>query len=126
MQRQFDIENEKDMQDLWNILPDEINIIEKHFDTEFNRYCIGDKVICNSYLIKINWRDKKEITRPVYEITDQDIGKICCFWEEKQKIYSKLHHVEKGILGAKTYFINNYDSYPNCRRLTKTEIEELI
>lgn len=127
-QRIFDVENEKDMQDLWDILPDDVNKIEKYPDgviDPFAGFCAPSiHVPCRS-LIKINWHYKTEITRPVYEITDQDIGKICCFWEEKQQIYGKLHHIEKGILGAKVYFINNYDSYPNCRRLTKQEIEEL-
>ena len=86
-QRIFDVENKKDMADLWDIVPDEIDAIEKHFDTEFNRYCIGDKVICNSYLIKIDWHDKKYITRPIQEATETDIGKICAFWIMKMIKY---------------------------------------
>ena len=121
-QRIFDIENEKDMQDLWDILPDGTYKITRN-DKIWDCIYVGDGTFRS--LLQINWHDKTEITRPVYEITDQDIGKICCFWEEKQKIYGKLHRIEKGILGAKIYFINNYDSYPNCRRLTKQEIEEM-
>ena len=63
-QRIFDIENEKDYADLWDILPDEADIIKKDImgcqvwmkhkkDTGYNLECI-----------KINWHDKTEITRP--------------------------------------------------------------
>ena len=130
-QRIFDVENEKDMQDLWDILPDNVYSIKRGIcDSDIKLWykTKGGKTSADCYIanfLKINWHNKTYITRPVYEITDQDIGKICCFWEEKTKIYGKLHHIEKGILGAKIYFINNYDSYPNCRRLTKTEISEL-
>lgn len=125
-QRIFDIENEKDMQDLWSILPEEIYEIRRGYgDSVEDNTFFFEKRYSSTFLFNINWHDKTEITRPVYEITDQDIGKICCFWKENEKIYGNLHHIEKGTLGAKLYFINNYDSYPHCRRLTKQEIEEL-
>lgn len=69
-QRIFDVFDEKDMVDIWDTVPDEIDAIEKHFDTEFNRYCIGDRVVCDSDLIKINWHDKTKITRPINKTTN--------------------------------------------------------
>jgi hypothetical protein len=78
-QRIFDIENEKDMQDLWEILPDDVSEIRKGGgDSELdNTFFFKNGYI--SRVIKINWHDKTEITRPVnYE---DMIG--CVGWFEK-------------------------------------------
>lgn len=70
-QRIFDVENEKDMADLWDILPNGIKKISPNYsynetslyaDVNFIRIPIG--------LIKINWHDKTEITRPIKEATE--------------------------------------------------------
>lgn len=55
-QRIFDIENEKDMADLWDILPSRIKNI-----TKANPFTYDGKL----KLINIAWHDKTEITRPV-------------------------------------------------------------
>lgn len=124
MQRIFDIENEKDMADLWDIIPDSVDSIERHFDTEFNRYCIGCRVICESDLIKIDWHDKNEITRPIQEATEQDIGKLCAFWDYKEEIrYGRLDRIINQ--GKMTFYsLEGIRDYYHARRLTKQEIEE--
>lgn len=63
-QRIFDIENEKDMQDLWDILPIGIKKVCKN--TKVNTFW-SDLFYQNipSEFININWHDKTEITRPV-------------------------------------------------------------
>lgn len=65
-QRVFDIENEKDMQDLWEILPDWVDLIKKadknyNYDSMFSKKLAFAKDCC---ILKINWHDKTEITRP--------------------------------------------------------------
>ena len=126
-QRIFDIENKKDMADLWDILPDDVVRIylEPIEDLELPR-CMVDfldksKSFFTKYIV-INWHDKTEITRPIKEAKESDIGKICAFWDEK------CDDVIYGILTDTQFrtFQKDYDScYNHCRRLTKQEIEEL-
>lgn len=127
-QRVFDTDNEQDMKDLWNILPDMVKRIQKDETDEgnaYNRfmaedYCIG----CCAY-ININWHDKTEITRPIQEATEADVGKICCFWNENEdeKIYGKMTNRERNRDGL--WCACNHVAYRHARRLTKKEIEEL-
>lgn len=83
-QRVFDIENEKDMADLWDILPECIDKIKKNkaYNTHSSKH-IDD--FYETGMLKINWHDKTEITRPMPEATYADIGKICAFWDEEKK-----------------------------------------
>lgn len=124
-QRVFDIENEKDMQDLWNILPDDVDKIEKYPDgviDQFAGFCSPSiHVPCRS-VIKINWHDKTEINRPIQEATEQDIGKLCYFWDNNTSngTYCILVEIESSMYKSKR---KGY--YEHCRRLTKQEIEEL-
>lgn len=127
MQRVFDVENEKDMQDLWDILPDEVYRIilsENHI-----YYDGGDKkeyFECSG-LIAINWHDKTEITRPIQEATEQDAGKICAFWDinDEEITYGTLSNliIEDNAYGK--YGCVYGKRWKHCRRLTKQEIEEL-
>ncbi len=133
-QRIFDVENEKDMQDLWDILPDEIEKIRKAKNSyELDVLYVKDGGLFSS-LLKINWHDKTEIIRPIQEATEQDIGKLCYFWEEGEE------DRDLGILvnigdGDRPYRLDNrladfaYSDelwYDHARRLTKQEIEEII
>lgn len=121
-QRIFDVENEKDMADLWNILQEDITRIEPF--GMYNRFYSSYHHETND-LIKINWHDKTEITRPIQEATEADIGKLCYFWDDEFKGYGILTH--KDIAGGKPYYIaDGNTTYDHCRRLTKQEIEELI
>lgn len=69
-QRVFDVENEKDVADLWNILPDDATKIIKILF--WKKQSFGCKVFIegeenfgyNLECININWHDKTEITRP--------------------------------------------------------------
>ena len=124
-QRIFDVENEKDMQDLWDILQEDITRVEP-----FGSY----NIFYSSYhhetndLIKINWYNKTEITRPIQEATEADIGKICKFWSIEQTFIGELSHIENTDTGK--YYemyapISGNLNFLHCRRLTKQEIEEL-
>lgn len=127
-QRIFDIENEKDYADLWDIVPENIVAIEKSIqNSAIYRTDLG---IRSGYqYIKINWHDKTEITRPVQEATEQDIGKLCVFsypQEEKTKVKGILIRIKKTTDGKTCYrMCGSKLWYIKCRRLTKQEIEEL-
>lgn len=70
-QRIFDVENEKDMQDLWNILPEEIKKIKKAKKSyELDILYVKDGGLFSS-LFEINWHDKTEITRPIQEASEE-------------------------------------------------------
>ena len=127
MQRQFDIENEKDMQDLWDILPE--NSYKITFEEKGRCYVYDETDFCISFisdnLININWHDKTEITRPIQEATEQDVGKICAFWDDNREIhYGRLDGIiNQGKMTV--YSRENIIDYCHARRLTKQEIEEL-
>ena len=126
-QRIFDVENEKDYADLWDIVPEEIKTIYKDsngFPVYFIKSPEIDGIVPSPVgLFKINWHGKTEITRPLQEATEVDIGKICVFWDnnDDKKYYSTYtRNDDEGR------FMDNVDcAWDHCRRLTKQEIEEL-
>lgn len=130
-QRIFDIENEKDMQDLWDILPDECMRIVTH--NGIIETCHGETIYYNNidfkHIIKINWHDKTEITRPIQEATKEDVDKLCVFWNygcEMEKDIGLLEEV--GSIGKIYKLASNLADelwYDHARRLTKQEIEEI-
>ena len=127
MQRVFDVENEKDMADLWDILPDDVYKIKKEEHNRFNAlmYFLDGHSI-RPYLI-LNWHDKTEIARPMKEATEADIGKLCVFWNDVNRIhYGVLAFI--GYCREKPYYTRNDadgSTFNHCRKLTKQEIEEL-
>ena len=130
-QRVFDIENEKDMQDLWDILPDNIVKIKQRFqDGSGIVYytTTGSCVFDSMGIIKINWHDKTEITRPIQEATEADVGKLCKFWSGKDYAIGILKEIDNSsdidIYGMEDG--KNGSWFIHCRRLTKQESEELI
>ena len=128
-QRIFDVENEKDMADLWGILPDWAEKIKKSSQT-YNYDVIlsgNENYAREACIFKINWHDKTEITRPIQECTEQDIGKLCYFWSAdnpNDKAYGILSSIGTEN-GEKYYTIDDACFYEHCRRLTKQEIEGL-
>lgn len=129
-QRIFDIENEKDMQDLWDILPDGIiKISPNNLAEETSLWSELNLFTLPIGLIKINWHDKTEITRPIQEATEADIGKICYFWnDDDPPEYGQLLYVFSSPEDREGKYQQGHDagSWSHCRRLTKQEIEELI
>lgn len=128
MQRVFDVENEKDMQDLFDILPDDILKIEKDVTDEGNQcdVYIGKDYYCRPLFINIDWHDKTEIKRPMPEATEADVGKLCIFYDDLKckPSYGILEAIDKARSDFKYLKFNCL--YKHCRRLTKQEIEELI
>lgn len=125
-QRIFDIENEKDMADLWDILPDKITKITKPEIKGLPCFS-GYDSMRTSDLIGFNWHDKTEITRPMPEATEADAGKLCMFWNnDGTRAYGVLSDlITSGINGIK-YGCCYGKRWTHARRLTKQEIEELI
>ena len=124
-QRIFDVENEKDMADLWDILPDYIDTIRGMTRNDAYLFSKGKcEMSIPANLIAINWHDKTEITRPIQECTEQDVGKLCYFWNDDDNFYGKLDCILSGR-GVR-YSLGNGQAFRHCRRLTKQEIEELI
>lgn len=130
-QRIFDVENEKDMQDLWDIVPENIVKIRKGYKSEdgyyYNFYDTNyiEGFYETAFLI-IDWHDKKEIKRPIQEATEADIGKLCRFWnDESEDFFGRLGHIGDKYF---TMIAPVYEDlqFLHCRRLTKQEIEELI
>jgi hypothetical protein len=62
-QKIFDTENKEDMGLLWSILPDDVVRISP-LTSKANRIEFEDDEF-STILLKINWHDKTEITRPV-------------------------------------------------------------
>ncbi len=128
-QRIFDIENEKDMQDLWNILPDDVVRIKPAMG-------VANRIEYEDYerdttLLAIDWHDKTEITRPMSEATKEDVRKLCFFWDKSDyetAEFGILDHINYGRINSDIiceYVTTLHKSHKHCRRLTKQEIEEL-
>lgn len=130
-QRIFDTDNEEDMALLWSILPEYITSIyqKKEGVTCFSNWVLGnDKESFPLGFISITWHDKTEITRPIQEATEQDIGKLCAFWSIASVYIGKLCHIKDTDTGK--YYemsapVDGNLTFLHCRRLTKQEIEEL-
>lgn len=127
-QRIFDIENKKDMTDLWDVLLEEevVRIVKQDYGPSLKYYGNNNNIISITDIIKINFHDKTEITRPIQEVTEQDIGKICAFWDKNNNrvFYGKLFKIDNRF-SPHIYQANGSVAYIHCRRLTKQEIEEL-
>lgn len=120
-QRVFDIENEKDMDLLWSILPDDINKIKKHTERINHFYDKSD--VCYTGLININWHDKTEITRP--ENYENMIGYVCWFWDDdpNQKELGILTKIDNDDIYGCNYKIGEQDYYKNVAPAKKSELK---
>lgn len=122
-QRIFDIENEKDMADLWNILPDEIYEIRKGGgDSELDNTFFFKNGYVSTVLISINWHDKTEIIRPVdYESM---IGCIGWFWDSSEcsKVIGILTKYE-GKRTIEPFCRNEAAHYASFRPAKKSELK---
>lgn len=136
-QRIFDVEYEKDMADLWDIVPENIVRIRKGYKSEdgyyFNFYDTNNTTgFYETLFLNINWHDKTEITRPIQEATEADIGKLCEFWNypperTKYKQIGVLTYIKDYNEGFDfKYRLADSMNFEHCRRLTKQEAEKLI
>lgn len=126
-QRVFDVENEQDMQDLWDILPDDVVMVVKDEShgwaknyCKFKRNDYSDKTA--GTLFNINWHNKTEITRPIQEATEEDIGKLCMFWENSSYKFIGVLGKMREKTEQRIYNVEGLTIWwTHCRRLTKQE-----
>lgn len=120
-QKIFDINNEKDIKQLFEPLNEEVQKI-CYVDGEVRFLDKNGNFIQSTDLIDINCSNGTIITRPtqenIKEATKEDIGKVCLFWDDDIKKYGVLTEIE-------IYYHIGEEDYGHCRRLTKQEIEEL-
>ena len=126
-QRIFDVENEKDMQDLWGIVPDDSSYAKKTSDGATFYSFDDEPLYYTCEIIAINWHDKTEITRPIQEATEQDIDKLCVFWDDDDELphYGILDRIDGETYHLRINISPYTECYLHCRRLTKQEIEDL-
>lgn len=127
-QKIFDTDNAEDMALLWSILPEGINRISSttnEYNTLWSKSGI-DYANIRAGIILINWHDKTEITRPIQEASEADIGKLCKFWDygDEDVIIGKLTVIERNK-ERQCYRLGGFAVFDHARRLTKQEIEEL-
>lgn len=125
-QRIFDTDNEEDMKLLWSILPTNTFKIrgmngQSSYLFEDDNKCYGS--ICED-IIKINWQDKREITRPVnYE---DMIGCVGWFWDDsKADDTPPCLGVLTAIAGGEYYTQVETWGYDNFRPAKKSELKFL-
>lgn len=124
-QRIFDIENEKDYADLWDIVPEEVVKIVKdgrYKDDKYSKYKRKDgSDYTAGRLLNINWHDKTEITRPVdYKSM---IGCVGWFWDNDDEEKS-LGILIEWLPEAGFPFVKvNGGDYSNFRPAKKSELK---
>ena len=80
-QRVFDVDNPKDMQDLFNLFPDDCNRIARDYNSSgFYLYDGRDMFAMEGpeLWIEIAWHDKTEVHRPA----EIKVGAFGFFWDE--------------------------------------------
>lgn len=120
-QRIFDVDNPQDVKDLFDILPDDVQEIQRGIDKTVKFYNRKGLSISFSDVLAINWRDKKEITRPVDE--SKWIGCLCWFWDLEPK-YNSLGVLKKIYTNCSLpYEQSDGACYSNCRPVRRDEIK---
>lgn len=124
-QRIFDMDNPQDVKDLFDILPDNVKAVVKDVldNEQIELYDKDDMYIGFCSYIRIDWRNKKEITRPVDE--REWIGCLCWFWDDKKErpILGELDSIY-GV-SCRYHRKNNAITvgYEHCRPVRRDEIK---
>lgn len=116
-QKIFDVDNP---QEIFDLFPDDVIRIKKADRKDGQDIIIFDDDCWDYTCIKINWRDKTEINRPVDE--SQLIGKLCWFWDkDEQPIISVLVK----IMTEERYKYTTADGefYKYCRPVRRDEVQ---
>ena len=119
-QRIFDMDNPQDIKDLFDILPDKIKKIMRNLNA-FDCYDKDGEYIDSCAQIRVNWRDKTEITRPVDET--EWIGCLCWFWDRnpEEKYLGVLNKINRDYYGP--YEEVGGDYYKYCRPVRRDEVK---
>lgn len=66
----------------------------------------------------------KQEKEPVKEVTEEDVGKLCEFWDGDHKGHA-ISTLERLQPGEFTYKATYGAGWKHCRRLTPTEVAEI-
>lgn len=116
-QRIFDVNNPQEIFDLY---PDNVIRIEKPARDVGKNKIIFDDDYWDYTRIKINWRDKTKITRPVDE--SQWIGKLCWFWDKNEQPFIAVLEKIMPELRYK-YITTDGETYKCCRPVRRDEVQ---
>ena len=121
-QRIFDVDNPQDVKDLFDILPDAVEIVYK--DTPSDEIELYDKnrtFMGSCAHIRVKWHDKVQITRPVDE--SKWIGCLCWFWDKDPK-YKHLGILKNiNIDYSQSYEESNGLCYIGCCPVCRDEVK---
>lgn len=117
-QRIFDVNNP---QEIFDLFPDDVIRIEKSDRKDTQDIIIFNDDCWDYTHIKIDWRDKTEITRPVDET--EWIGCLCWFWDgyPKEKSLGILEKIDR--VCSCPYKKVSGCCYQNCRPVRRDEIK---
>lgn len=122
-QRIFDVDNPQDVRELFDILPDKVKtVVQDSIDSEeLELYDKDRKFIDSCAHIRVNWRDKEEIDRPIDE--SEWIGCLCWFCDDALQVkrLGILKKIDKDY--DRAYEESNGSCYPNCRPARRDEIK---
>ena len=118
-QRIFDVDNPRDVKDLFDIVPDRYIRITRD---EYNNMRIWSTDCGVDFFapFAINWHNKTEITRPVDET--KLIGCLCWFWDDNEQ--PRIAVMKR--IGADTcykYITAGGPCYQNCRPVRRDEVK---
>ena len=123
-QKTFDTDNEKDMDLLWSLFPKDVKEI-----TPQTRIWISndDTTFFHYKTLSIEWHGKSKITRPEEKVTEEDIGKLCKFWDEGDSnvVYGELTGIRIDSFDQPEYEVGSYSEFDHCSLLTKVDVIEL-
>lgn len=119
-QKIFYANGKKDKDSLWSILPDSTQKIVRGDGQTLLFNSDGECfATIESFVLKINWQDKREITRPVnYE---DMIGCVGWFWDDRENCL--LGRLEEYYNGDDFPFSNGDNCYKNFRPAKKSELK---
>ena len=63
------------------------------------------------------------VEEPVKEATEEDIGKLCWFWDDENRVVGILSHIGKDSFPYKDG--ERFFGWKHCRRLTPAEVAEI-
>ena len=119
-QRIFDMENEQDVKDLFDLFPEHINRIARLDSDPWTCGILGGKHTKMAYGLKIKWWNKASVDRPVDK--SKWIGCLCWMWNDNEK--SARLRILESIGEDKNFpFEADDEFFKHCRPATKDGIK---
>lgn len=122
-QRIFDVDNPQDVKDLFDILPDDVDKIQREIGNSARFLNKKGMILYISELVAFNWRDKKEIIRPVDK--SEWIGCLCRFADVAGDEYIGVLHAIRNSDDSYPFVCKNeiLRSFKHCRPVRRVEIK---